>query len=625
LAAVSSAHGGVLKVDDTGTARNGKVGHFSSLVASGNDLAVSYYCEVDPSGPLATSYSLRFAWKSGDCWQRINLGVVGDYSSLKRDTSGLYHIVYAGLDGISWAYGAGRTWTFTPDRVDTAVSAAQMSMVLDSANHPHVAYFDDASAGTRSLRYTFWNGTQWMRGPSELIASAIWTPTISAGNNFLALDTAGGPHVAFAQPPDAINATGEIKYASLQGDTWTIEPLGVIGSNPSLVIGSDNIPRIAFEGLGGLTYAVKVSGQWQFEIVPTGYPDADSVALTLGPGNTPSIGFAMTANEDIYLATRGPSGWNIAMVDGDGASDGSLILGRLGIGLAVDSVGQAHMSYWGVTIYTVPGGTTDHFSDLRYYTPGNAGTICPEVVGACCDLVAGTCELQLPSACPGVWQGSPTCAPDPCNPTGACCDSATNACAIVLLSDCVNGTWNGAASCQPDPCNPIGACCSPTTGACTLSTSAACSGSWQASPACTPNPCTQPDPSGACCDVSSGACAITLMSACNGTWVGTVSCQPSPCAADGACCEGTECVMLTPTNCDRGIFQGLGTACGPIGNPTTCCPANFNLAGGVTVQDIFDFLTAYFSGDTSADFNANGSVTVQDIFDFLSAYFAGCS
>ncbi len=60
---------------------------------------------------------------------------------------------------------------------------------------------------------------------------------------------------------------------------------------------------------------------------------------------------------------------------------------------------------------------------------------------------------------------------------------------------------------------------------------------------------------------------------------------------------------------------------------TTCppaCPADFNGAGGVTVQDIFDYLSAYFAGDLRADVNASGSLTVQDIFDFLTAYFAGC-
>jgi hypothetical protein len=46
--------------------------------------------------------------------------------------------------------------------------------------------------------------------------------------------------------------------------------------------------------------------------------------------------------------------------------------------------------------------------------------------------------------------------------------------------------------------------------------------------------------------------------------------------------------------------------------------------GGLSVQDIFDFLAGYFGGDLRADFNGNGANTTQDIFDFLTFYFLGC-
>lgn len=58
--------------------------------------------------------------------------------------------------------------------------------------------------------------------------------------------------------------------------------------------------------------------------------------------------------------------------------------------------------------------------------------------------------------------------------------------------------------------------------------------------------------------------------------------------------------------------------------PAPPCAADFNGAGGLTVQDIFDFLAAYFAGEPSADFNGVGGLSVQDIFEFLAAYFAGC-
>ena len=54
------------------------------------------------------------------------------------------------------------------------------------------------------------------------------------------------------------------------------------------------------------------------------------------------------------------------------------------------------------------------------------------------------------------------------------------------------------------------------------------------------------------------------------------------------------------------------------------CTADFNHSGAASVQDIFDFLAAWFAGNSAADVNGAGGVTVQDIFDFLAAWFAGC-
>jgi hypothetical protein len=56
---------------------------------------------------------------------------------------------------------------------------------------------------------------------------------------------------------------------------------------------------------------------------------------------------------------------------------------------------------------------------------------------------------------------------------------------------------------------------------------------------------------------------------------------------------------------------------------TSPCVADFNQSGGLEVQDIFDYLNAWFAGDSLADFNGGG-LAVQDIFDYLNAWFAGC-
>jgi probable HAF family extracellular repeat protein len=54
------------------------------------------------------------------------------------------------------------------------------------------------------------------------------------------------------------------------------------------------------------------------------------------------------------------------------------------------------------------------------------------------------------------------------------------------------------------------------------------------------------------------------------------------------------------------------------------CMADYNCSGIVSVQDLFDFLAAYFAGDPWSDVNDSGLIGVQDIFDFMAAYFIGC-
>lgn len=138
-----------------------------------------------------------------------------------------------------------------------------------------------------------------------------------------------------------------------------------------------------------------------------------------------------------------------------------------------------------------------------------------------------------------------------------------------------------------------------------------------------------PDPVGACCSPD-GVCEVAAAAACAGVYQGdNVACDPTPCPQPtGACCIAAgDCQVLTGADCAAagGSYIGDGRPCLiEPGNIITCCVANINGVGGLTVQDLFDFLALYFAGDLTADVNANGVLTVQDIFDYLALYFAGC-
>jgi hypothetical protein len=80
------------------------------------------------------------------------------------------------------------------------------------------------------------------------------------------------------------------------------------------------------------------------------------------------------------------------------------------------------------------------------------------------------------------------------------------------------------------------------------------------------------------------------------------------------------------------LFAGVFNHAGPTASFNTAawgcepasCPADFDHSGTLAVQDIFDFLNAWFAGAAAADANHSGGLEVQDIFDFLNLWFAGC-
>ncbi len=81
---------------------------------------------------------------------------------------------------------------------------------------------------------------------------------------------------------------------------------------------------------------------------------------------------------------------------------------------------------------------------------------------------------------------------------------------------------------------------------------------------------------------------------------------------------------------DAGEYRvRAATECGTTAELTVIlrvalCRVDWNKNGELSVQDIFDFLSAWFALDPRADFNGVSGITPQDIFDFLSAWFAGC-
>jgi len=85
-----------------------------------------------------------------------------------------------------------------------------------------------------------------------------------------------------------------------------------------------------------------------------------------------------------------------------------------------------------------------------------------------------------------------------------------------------------------------------------------------------------------------------------------------------------------PTAHAGALFLTTATVCNAAGVRTTpCCEANYNKSGGITVQDLFDFLADWFGGSPFAHVGGDGTgaaPTVQSLFDFLVGWFGeGCT
>ena len=267
---------------------------------------------------------------------------------------------------------------------------------------------------------------------------------------------------------------------------------------------------------------------------------------------------------------------------------------------------------------------------------------CPVLVSRCCSITSGTCVVRTAADCAaagGVSLAGAVCTPNSCaqQASGRCCSASTGGCVVSAAFECTAAglSWTAGGSCSPNVCPAFGACCS-NTGSCTyvLQTSCAAGNPFTAGIGCTPNQC---PPVQTCC--TGTTCALLAPFGCvagGGTVLPGASCSPSPCVASGVCCRGTTCnTTIAQGSCTApsagigAVFAvgGLGNNCNAMNNRAApCCYADFNKTAGVTVQDIFDYLAAWFAGSPYARYagdGTGGAATAQSIFDFLAAWFLG--
>lgn len=308
----------------------------------------------------------------------------------------------------------------------------------------------------------------------------------------------------------------------------------------------------------------------------------------------------------------------------------------------------------------LPGG---HTYLIRLNTPdsplGGAYRIVVTQVldGACCDYGAGTCALTNTGGCPAdqAFLGGAACTPGRCEPNRDECISApltttgvlqAGSTAIASTSSALDTFQCGSGNatdgrdvffrfkpatttvydlslCGSDFDTILGV----HTGCpATLANRLICND--DASPTC-------PSPNGlgshiGAIQLDAGKTYFVRVSGYNGA-TGSYQLRIN---STGVCCRGSTCttVLSNPALCAAGViapagyaFYGTLPGCNGASLTAPCCHADFNKTGGVTVQDVFDYMTAWFGGSALAVFGGDGTgvPVAQDLFNFMGAWFAG--
>ena len=214
------------------------------------------------------------------------------------------------------------------------------ALALTSNDLPHVAYMLEAQNGF--VKNATLSGGEWS------------IETVAEGYFYGPLDIAIGPddvaHIAYHDhqaagfQPDK----GDAAYAVLRNGEWEIEAAfdqGHDGWDNRLTVDSSGRPHMSgvdpeeFNGNGVEYYHLTEAGEWVVESVGSGpltYKYATSVAVD--PEGNPHITYFDQKDNDLVLASRGGSDWELAKVDTEGDTG-------LFASLLIDDTGRFHISY----------------------------------------------------------------------------------------------------------------------------------------------------------------------------------------------------------------------------------------------------------------------------------------
>jgi len=309
---------------------NGDVGQYTSLALDKNNrVRISYYD--------ATNKDLKYAYWTGSTFIATKVdgtGVeVGMYTSITLLDSDNPHISYFDATNGRLRYAAYSVngWSvYTLSTEELSGWYSSITLDPDTSWYPRVSYFSAVSGQLKFVEKT---------GASTWKYSVIDQAHDQGAFASMDLDSAERPHVAFFD-----DVADVLDYAYWDGAAWQVEVVdsnAPVGLYCSLVLSAADVPHISYWDVRGrLKYATKTGGVWQIEYADPAAGVGQYTSIGLDLAGLPYISYYDSTNKELRLTHKLANGtWEVFVVD---STDG---VGKYS-SLAVDSAGLPHISYY---------------------------------------------------------------------------------------------------------------------------------------------------------------------------------------------------------------------------------------------------------------------------------------
>jgi hypothetical protein len=268
---------------------------------------------VDTNGRPHLLYgqeSLFYTWHDATTWHQeyldtprlLDPGPYYQTSALALDSANIPHLVYINENSaLLYANRRAGYWRYFP-LAQTADSSLP-AIAMGHSGFPHIVYAADPDEQGQ-LHYLYQTEQGWF--------NHYFFPTIDSIDVLsLALDQANHPHIAYA-------TSDYLHYATWDGSQWQLETVQPLGSSyaVSIALDSQDRPAIAYQDGDGIRYTTRTDQGWNLEIFNND-AFAIWLSLALDHQDIPHLAYYDTSQDRQMYATRPAATWLITVVDDD--------------------------------------------------------------------------------------------------------------------------------------------------------------------------------------------------------------------------------------------------------------------------------------------------------------------